>query len=484
MLKTTRRTALSALAAAGLALAGTFATAAPAATATATAADRWQIPVHVKTLANGLTVVVSPDTSSPTVGISVVYKVGMRLEPRNRTGFAHLFEHLMFQGTPKAPKGVFDKVITSGGGNNNGSTRPDFTNYIETAPSSSLESMLWLEADRMTMLDLNPVSLKNQQDVVKEEIRVNVQNQPYGGFMWLDISALAFDKWENAHDGYGSFVDLENANLDDVRAFHRDFYGPNNAVLSIAGDVTPAQGFALAEKYFGKIPARPTPKPSDFTEGLNTKERRLTQPDKLAQVPAVAAAWKLPGRGSKDQAPFAVLGQLLAGGDASRLYQGLVKGRELALNVDSLYGLTGVWEYDGPSLFTVFALYKPNTTADALLAGVDEEIARIVKEGVSDAELKNLKTALLADWYNDVEMFLRRADRLAKLQALWGDANVVNQVPGWIAAVTSADVQRVAAAYLTTANRSVIDRKPVAMLQAQAAAQPASQAASQAAPKP
>jgi predicted Zn-dependent peptidase len=472
-LKTTRRAVLGALSAAALVLTGP----ALAAPKDGSQADRWQIPVHTKKLANGLTVVVSPDPSSPTVGVSVVYKVGMRLEPQNRTGFAHLFEHLMFQGTPKAPKGVFDKVITSGGGNNNGSTRPDFTNYIETAPSSALESMLWLEADRMTTLDFNPTTLKNQQDVVKEEIRVNVQNQPYGGFMWLDISALAFDKWENKHDGYGSFVDLETANLDDVRAFHRDFYGPNNAVLAIAGDVTPAQGFALAEKYFGKIAARPTPKPSNFAEGLNTAERRLTQSDKLAQVPAVAAAWKLPARGSRDQAPFAVLGQLLAGGDASRLYQGLVKGRELALNINSLYGLTGVWEYDGPSLFTVFALYKPNTTADALLAGMDEEIARVVKDGVDDATLKNLKTALLADWYNDLEMFLRRADRLAKLQALWGNAKVVNQVPGWIEAVTSADVQRVAATYLTAANRSVIDRKPAAMLAPPAAAASAASAA-------
>jgi zinc protease len=375
-----------------------------------------------------------------------------------------LFEHLMFQGTPNAKKGVFDQVITSGGGNNNGSTRPDFTNYVETAPSSALEAMLWLEADRMKTLDFNPATLKNQQDVVKEEIRVNVQNQAYGGFMWIDIGGLAFDKWENKHDGYGSFVDLENANLDDVRAFHRDFYGPNNAVLSLAGDVTPQQGFALAQKYFGGIPRRPTPKPTDFSEGLNTAERRLVQGDKLAQVPAVAVAWKLPSRGSKDQPAFAVLGELLAGGDASRFYQGIVKGRELSLNLNSLYGLTGIWEYDGPSLFTVFALYKPNSTADALLSAMDEEIARVVKEGVDDATLKRIKTALLADWYNGLEQFLRRADMLARLQTLWGDARVVNQIPGWIEAVNSADVQRVAATYLTQANRSVIDRKPIAML--------------------
>eukprot|EP01136_Pigoraptor_vietnamica_P032596 Opistho-1_new@94583 len=444
-----------------------------AAAAFAADVDRWQVPVASKKLSNGLTVLVSEDHSSPTVGVSVVYHVGMRLEPKNRTGFAHLFEHLMFQGTPKAPKGVFDKVITSGGGRNNGSTRADFTNYIETAPASALDSILWLEADRMKTLDFNAETLKNQQDVVKEEIRVNVKNSPYGGFMWIDIGQLAFQKWENNHDGYGSFQDLENASLDDVRAFHRDYYGPNNAVLAIAGDVTPAQGFALAEKYFGGIAARPVPKGSDFSEPLNTAERRLEQSDALAQVPAIAAAWKMPDRGSKDQPAMAVLGELLAGGDASRFYQGIVKGRELALNVNSLYGLTSPWEYNGPTLFTVFALYKPTSSADAVLAAMDEEIAKIVKDGVDEATLKRLKTSMLASWYDGLESFLSRADSLARLQTLWGDAKVVNQIPGWIAAVTSADVQRAAKTYLIQANRSVIDRKPVAMVKAAAASAPA-----------
>jgi len=433
-------------------------------------ADRWNLPVQTKKLDNGLTVVVSEDHSSPTVGISVVYHVGMRLEPKNRTGFAHLFEHLMFEGTPNAPSGVFDKVITGGGGRNNGSTRADFTNYIETAPASALESMLWLEADRMKTLDFNAATLKNQQDVVKEEIRVNVKNQPYGGFMWIDIGQQAFQKWENNHDGYGSFKDLEGASLEDVRNFHRDFYGPNNAVLSIAGDVTPAQAFALAQKYFGGIPARATPKAGDFSEGLNTAEKRIEQSDALAQVPAIAAAWKMPDRGSKDQAPMAVLGELLAGGDASRFYQGLVKGREIALNVDSLYGLTSPWEYVGPTLFTIFALYKPNGSADALLAAMDEEIAKVAAEGVDDATLKRVKTRMLADWYNGLESFLGRADTLAKLQTLWGDAKVANQIPGWIDGVTSADVQRVAKNYLTKANRTVIDRKPAPPAAAPAAA--------------
>ena len=441
-----------------------------AATAAAADTDKWTVPVSTRTLDNGLTVVVSEDHSSPTVGISVVYRVGMRLEPRNRTGFAHLFEHLMFEGTPNAGEGVFDKVISGGGGRNNGSTRPDFTNYIEVAPVSALEPILWLEADRMTTLDFNEKTLKNQQDVVKEEIRVNVKNQPYGGFMWIDIGQQAFEKWENNHDGYGSFEDLETASLEDVKAFHRDYYGPNNAVLGIAGDVTPERAFELAEKYFGKIPSRPTPEPPDFEEGLNTKEKRIEQSDALAQVPAIAAGWKMPKRDSRDQAPMAVLGELLAGGDASRLYQRLVKGEQISLNVSSLYGLTDPWTYDGPTLFTVFALYKPNASADSLLKAIDDEIATIVKDGVDDATLARVKTRMLADWYNGLEAFISRADTLAKLQSLWGDATIVNRIPERIAAVTSADVQRAARTYLTAANRTVIDRKPVAMIEAAAAA--------------
>jgi predicted Zn-dependent peptidase len=301
---------------------------------------------------------------------------------------------------------------------------------------------------------------------------VNVKNQPYGGFSWIDISKLAFDKWENNHDGYGSFEDLEGASLDDVRGFHRDYYGPNNAVLAIAGDVTPAQAFALAQKYFGGIARRPTPKPTDFTEGVGTKEKRIEQSDALAQVPAIAAAWKVPARGSKDQAPMAVLAELLAGGDASLLYQGMVKNREIALNVSYGFGLTGPFEYDGPTLFTVTGLYKPNGNADSMLAAMDDEIAKVAKNGVDSAALKRVKTSMVADWNNGLENILSRADTLAKLQTLWGDANVVNKVPGWIEGVTSADVQRVAATYLVTANRTVIDRKPVAKPAAPAAPQP------------
>ncbi|HET8765416.1 MAG TPA: pitrilysin family protein [Rhodanobacter sp.] len=432
----------------------------------------WNVPVAVKTLGNGLTVVVSEDHSSPTVGISMVYHVGMRLEPQNRTGFAHLFEHLMFEGTPDAPKGVLMRVIEGGGGVLNGSTRADYTNYIASAPSSALAPILWLEADRMKSLDFSKKNLANQQDVVKEEIRVNVKNQPYGLFFWTDLNRLAFDKWANNHDGYGSFKDLDHASITDVKAFHDTYYQPANAVLGIAGDVTPEQAFALAEKYFGEIPSRALPPRRDVSESLNTKARFEEQTDALAKVPALAIGWKMPARGSTDQVPMMVLSQLLVGDDASRFYQGLVKGRELLLNIQGgvNFPLGDGSDYAGPALLGLFALYKPNATPQQVLTAIDEEIGKVTTSGVDAATLARVKTKMLSDWYGGLEFFMNRADTLAKLQTLWGDANVANQMPGWIEAVTAADLQRVARTYLTDANRSVIVRRPAAAVAAPAPA--------------
>ena len=425
-------------------------------------ATQWKLPVAVKKLDNGLTVVVSEDHSSPTVGISMVYHVGMRLEPQNRTGFAHLFEHLMFEGTPDAPKGVFMRVVQGGGGIFNGSTRADYTNYIASAPSSALASILWLEADRMKALDFSEKNLDNQRSVVKEEIRVNVKNQPYGLFFWTDLNRLAFDKWANNHDGYGSFKDLDHASIPDVEAFHDTYYQPANAVLGLAGDITPEQAFALAEKYFGDIPSRALPPRPDVSEPLNTKPRHEEQTDALAKVPALAIGWKMPPRGSADQVPMMVLSQLLVGDDASRLYQGLVKGRELLLNLQGgiNFPLGDGTDYAGPTQLVLFGLYKPNATPDAVLAAVDQEIAKVAEHGVDDATLARVKTKMLSDWYGGLEFFMNRADTLAKLQTLWGDANVANQIPGWIEAVDSDAIQRVARTYLTDANRSVIVRRP------------------------
>jgi predicted Zn-dependent peptidase len=435
----------------------------PLAAAPAAAPPSWEVPVAVKKLANGLTVVVSEDHSSPVFGISVVYGVGFRLEPRGRTGFAHLFEHMMFQGTPVAPKGVFDRVIEGGGGLNNGSTRLDYTNYIATAPVSALEPILWLEADRMRTLDFSPANLKNQQEVVKEEVRVNVQNRPYGAFYWIDLAGLAFDRWENAHDGYGSFADLDAATLEDVEAFHRTYYAPNNAVLALAGDLDPARVFELAEKYFAALPAQPPPPRPELVEPRNPEERTLVQSDAFAAVPGLAIGWKTPDPGSPDYVPLAVLAEVLLGGEASRLYQRLVKGDELALELAGgvNWPLGTYLTNGGTTLLVVLAIYKPSTDAASFVAKVQEEIARVARDGVAQEDLRRAKSKMLADLYGQLEVAIDRADLVGIRQLLTGDAASINRVPAAVEAVSSADLRRVAATWLTAEGRSWIDRRPV-----------------------
>jgi predicted Zn-dependent peptidase len=416
----------------------------------------------MKKLANGLTVVVSEDHSAPTFGISTVFNIGFRLEPQSRTGFAHLFEHMMFEGTPVAPKGTLTRVIEGGGGVLNGATRYDYTNYIASAPVSALDSILWLEADRMKTLDFSEKNLKNQQEVVKEEIRVNVTNRPYGLFFWTDLAGKAFDKWGNNHDGYGSFEDLDAANIKDVEKFFNDYYGPNNAVMAIVGDVTPAEVFAKVEKYFGALPSRPVPPGTDLSEGLNTAERTLEQTDALARVPALAVGWKVPSRTDKDYVPLVVLGDVLLNGEASRLYQGLVKGKELLLQVQGglNFPFESPWRTKGPTLLGLFGLYKPTTNAKAVADAIQEEVHKIARAGVPAADLARIKTKMRSDFYSEIELPINRADVLAVAQLLMGNAAAINDLPGQIDAVTSADLQRVANTYLTVANRTVVDRKP------------------------
>ena len=211
------------------------------------AAQQWKAPTTMKKLSNGLTVVASEDHSAPTFGVCVSYGIGFRLEPEGRTGFAHLFEHMMFEGTPDAPKGVLERVIEGGGGNNNGDTRYDYTEYVETAPISALDPILWIEADRMKTLDFSAKNLENQRKVVEEEFRVNVLNQPYGLFFAIDLPGKAFDTYPNAHNFYGDFKDLDAAKIEDVQTFYEQYYAPNNAVMAIVGDVNPDEIFAKGD---------------------------------------------------------------------------------------------------------------------------------------------------------------------------------------------------------------------------------------------
>ncbi|HEV2493363.1 MAG TPA: pitrilysin family protein [Terriglobia bacterium] len=425
-------------------------------------AQEWKVPLAMKKLTNGLVVVVSEEHSAPTFGLCISYGIGFRLEPEGRTGFAHLFEHMMFEGTPDAPKGTFDQVIEGGGGFNNGDTRYDFTEYIESAPISALDPVLWLEADRLKTLDFSPANLDNQRKVVEEEVRVNVLNQPYGSFYWLDLPQKAFNKFPNSHNFYGDFKDLDAATIQDVKSFYEHYYAPNNAVLAIAGDVTPSEIFAKAEKYFGAIPERPVPPRPDVSEPPQTAERRFIEDDKLARVPALVVGYRMPPRTSHDAVVGALVGELLHNGQASLLYQALVKEKKVALSVDGglNWPLGNPFEYNGPTLMASFVVYPPNVTEDGVLAAYDGVIRGLAEHGASESELERIRTKMRSDWYDQLQIPIERASVISHATLFDGNPSRVNQIPDELAKVTSDEVKAFARKYLVSTDRTIIDRVP------------------------
>src|SRR5438309_4120738 len=258
--------------------------------------NKFTVPVVYYKLPNGLRVALSPDNSAPTVAVAVYYRIGFRVEPRDRTGFAHLFEHMMFQGSQNLGKMEMIKLVQQNGGTLNGSTRFDFTNYFEIVPANKLETMLWAEADRMRGLAVTEDNLKNQQGVVGNEVKVNVLNRPYGGFPWLDMPQYANSNWYNAHNFYGDLKDIEAATLTDVQSFFKTYYAPTNASLAIVGDFDPAQARQMVEKYFGGIKESQVPPVPDLTEPKQEKEKQASRVDPLAKRPAIAIAYHMPER--------------------------------------------------------------------------------------------------------------------------------------------------------------------------------------------
>ncbi len=430
--------------------------------ATCLFSQHWKAPTTMKKLANGLTVVVSEDHSAPTFGICVSYGIGFRLEPEGRTGFAHLFEHLMFEGTPDAPKGVLDRVIEGGGGNNNGDTRYDFTEYIETAPISALDPVLWIEADRMKTLDFSPKNLDNQRNVVEEEVRVNVLNQPYGLFFAIDLPGKAFDTYPNAHNFYGEFKDLDAARIEDVQKFYEQYYTPGNAVLAVVGDVKPDDVFAKVEKYFSSIPSRPAPPKAHVDEPAQKAERRFGETDKLAKVPALAIGYRMPPPRSTDTLAGAVAGELLHNGQASRLYQFLVKDKQVALSVDGgvNWPLGSPFEFNGPTLMTSFVVYPPNVSEDKVMAAYDAAVKDLAEKGPTQEDIDRIVAKMRADLYGNLEIPISRASALSHAVLFEGSFDSVYQVPEDLAKVTPAQVRAFAAKYLVTSNRTIIDRVP------------------------
>jgi zinc protease len=421
--------------------------------------NRLQVPIDYYKLSNGLKVVLSRDQTSPTAAVAVYYNIGFRNEPKDRTGFAHLFEHMMFQGSENLGKMEFVRLIQSNGGLLNGSTRFDFTNYYQVVPSHVLETVLWAEADRMRSLTIDAENLKNQQEVVKSEVRVNVLNQPYGGFPWIDLPMAANENWHNAHNFYGDLEHLDAATLDDVRTFFKTYYAPNNAVLVVSGDFEAAPTKAWVEKYFGPIAAATLPKPPDLSEPRQEKEKRAGRTDALASRPAVGLAYHVPPRFTPEWYAFGLIDQAMAQGSDSLLYDELVRKRGLTGNVSAgiNFGLGSLFDYSGPMLWIASVIHDSSTPSDAVVSAVDQVVSAVQKDGLDPATLDRARTKMRSQLYAQTESFagFGRANLLASFALFDDDPSKINQLESEFAKVTPEVVKRTAAEYLRGTNRTV-----------------------------
>jgi zinc protease len=429
-------------------------------------ASSFSVPVVYRKLPNGLRVVVSENHAAPVVVVEVMYRIGFRIEPQNRTGFAHLFEHLMFQGSEHVAKFEHVRIVNENGGVLNGSTRFDHTNYFEVMPSNALELAMWLEADRMRSLKITPENLKNQQDVVSEEVRVNVLNQPYGAFEWLGLPQKANTNWFNAHNFYGDLSDLQAATLEDVKKFFDTYYAPNNAVLVVCGDATVDEVMKLAQKQFGDIPSRPLPSKVDISEPPQTTEKSFTEGDKLARTPALAFGYHLPERMTREFFALSLLDPLLVSDESAKLYQALIKENQIASNVTGgfNYGLGNNFDYNGPMLYTFRVDYRPDIKGADVLKVVDKVITAVQEHGITDDELKQAKVNFRSSFLESLEggaiPGFGRADLLAALALYDDDPNRINTILAELEKITATDVRDAARKYLVPANRTSIDRRP------------------------
>lgn len=415
-------------------------------------------------LDNGLRVIVSEDHYAPVYSIAVSYNVGSRDERPGRTGFAHLFEHMMFKGSEKVGPGEHFVLIFNNGGNMNGTTNTDRTLYFETLPKNQLDLGLFLEADRMRSLAITKENLDNQRHAVQEERRLGIDNRPYGK-TYERISELAYDNPAYAHSVIGSMEDLNAATVEDVKEFFKTYYAPNNAVVAIVGDVNTKEVLAKVKKYFGDIPRQEPPKPIDLTEKPRDRERAERIEDKLARVPLGVMVWRIPPASEREYVAISMLNHVLASGESSRLYQKLVKEKEV---VSAMNGYTD--GKSGPALYQIMALVRPGTGPDELTELIDQEIAAVISKPVSPQELARARAMARRSAVSQRESTLSRAIRFADDSVLFNDPNRMNTLLDQQLSVTAEEMQQAAKKYLTTANRVRIYTAPAAQPPAPAAA--------------
>jgi zinc protease len=405
-------------------------------------------------LENGLRVVLNRDMSVPVVAIAVYYDVGSRNEREDRTGFAHLFEHMMFQGSDNVPKAGHFQYIMKAGGTMNGTTSSERTNYYETLPANQLPLGLWLESDRMRSLAVTQENLDNQREAVKEEKRLRYDNQPYGQIFDL-INEMIYKNFANAHSTIGSMDHLDAASVEDVQEFFRVYYAPNNAVLVISGAFERDDAKKLVETYFGDIPAQPLPAPLDVSEPQEVAMHFREWEDKLAPFPAFLLGWKIPQRRTPESHALYLAGKLLYDGDSSRLYQKLVKGEE---SVIQLFGFTD--ERRGPSSIFVGAIPKPEKDLSKIRETIMHEINDLATHGPTPEEMQKLHNQLINDAIRMRQSSMSRAQQIAEFALYDGDPALINQELDELLAISPDAIRNTVAKYLNTENRALLDIVP------------------------
>ena len=434
----------------------------------ATAAAQTGRSVHVNLkdtrLGNGLRVITVEDHNAPVIAVNVTYNVGSRNERAGRTGFAHLFEHMMFQGSENVGKSEHFILVYNNGGTMNGTTNEDRTNYFEALPANQLELALFLEADRMSSLAVTQDNLDNQRNAVQEERRIGLDNAAYGKTGEIQ-QELMYDNFAYKHSTIGSMADLNAASVADVQAFFKMYYAPNNAVLTIVGDFKPAEAMAIVKKYFGSIPRQPDPPAVDMTEPEQKAERRTSTDDVLARLPRVSIAYKTVPGNTADFYALQVLGNILGGGggfgggggSSSRLNQKLAREKEMVTNAGS-----NAQETRGVGGFYVTATLRPGVKTEDVEAVIYDEIARLQKEPIADWELQKAKSGARRNYINGLQSSLGRANSIGQYAVYYGDPNLINTRIDKVSAVTKEDVQRVANKYLVPNNRTVVITVPKA----------------------
>lgn len=419
--------------------------------------DKFNLPpleIEEYSLGNGLRVVLNPDAAVPVVSVAVYYNVGSRNEREGRTGFAHLFEHMMFQGSANVPKAGHFQHIMKAGGTMNGTTSSERTNYFETLPADQLPLALWLESDRMLSLAVTQENLDNQREAVKEEKRLRYDNQPYGQIFDL-INEMIYKNFANSHSTIGSMDHLDAATVEDVQEFFRIYYAPNNAVMVLSGAFESATAKELIETYFGDIPSQPEAPGLDVSEPDEVADNYKEWEDKLAPFPAFLIGWKIPARRTPEFNALYLAGKTLYDGDSSRLYQHLVKGEE---SVIQLFGFTD--ERRGPSSIFIGAIPKPEKDLSRIRDMIMHEVRDLAEKGPTAGEMLKMHNQLVNDAVRTRQSSMNRAQQIAEYALYDGDPTLINTELDELLAVTPEQIRAAVAKYLNTENRSLLDIVP------------------------